>query len=122
MYIQTIDGAHIIDINLGTIQTHFGVTSVENLSAGTKTLIVANHLNNSEIAIRLDNCGKNVLEVFFKDFIQSKIECFITHLVSIDMCEKLENFNLYFNNQIIELKDFNKNLKIEVERVYNDLI
>jgi hypothetical protein len=119
-FINIIDKATVLDATLGTIQTPFGITSVSDLSGGTKTLIVANHIETPTATIDLDNCGDNALTVFLNTFIDSDIECIITHLGYIEVQPNNTGKKLILNNQTINLTDFNKALEIEMEREYND--
>ena len=67
-----IDGASLLDANTGTIQTPYGVTDINNLSTGCKTVL--NYIfikENRErykdvLAIDATECGWNSLEELFR--------------------------------------------------------
>lgn len=69
---KDIDKADLIDSNIGTIQTPYGITSIDSLSTGCKTVI--NYIviaSNREIykdvkAICATECGWNALEELFE--------------------------------------------------------
>ena len=69
---KDIDKADLIDSNIGTIQTPYGITSIDSLSTGCKTVI--NYIviaSNCEIykdvkAICATECGWNALEELFE--------------------------------------------------------
>ena len=67
-YMKEIDNAEIIDEALGTIQTPFGVTSLENLSTGCKTVLNLNFLLSTGMASSIDltECGTNALDAIFE--------------------------------------------------------
>lgn len=69
---QSIDQAILVDANIGTIQTPYGITSIDNLSIGCKTVLNYIFLElNCELykdvkAIYATECGWNAIEELFK--------------------------------------------------------
>ena len=66
-YMRLIDGAELIDENIGTIRTPFGVTVLGNLSTGAKTVLNLLYLQDKKNPIVLDitGCGTNALNAVF---------------------------------------------------------
>ena len=66
-YLKQIDGAEIIDDELGTITTPLGATILENISTGAKTALNLYYLqhSNTPMAIDITECGANALDVIF---------------------------------------------------------
>lgn len=62
-FMKKVDHA-VLSQNVGFINTPFGVTSIINLSTGTKTLILANHSLENEV-LDISQCGYNVIDILF---------------------------------------------------------
>lgn len=68
---RIIDGAILIDKNMGTIKTDFGVTVIDNLSTGCKVVLtylyIQRHRDDYDNKVLLDvtECGANALDVLF---------------------------------------------------------
>lgn len=69
---ESIDHAKLLDANIGTIVTPYGLTSIDNLSTGCKTVLncIFIHGHNKEYdfikAVNATGCGWNALEELFK--------------------------------------------------------
>lgn len=69
--IKKIDNAVLLDKDIGTVRTPFGVASIENLSSGCKTVLVLQYLiRNSndysgKILLDVTACGYNALDILF---------------------------------------------------------
>lgn len=70
--IGNIDKASMLDKRIGTIQTPYGITSVDSLSTGCKTVLNYLFLVNNKIeydsikAIDATECGWNAIEELFR--------------------------------------------------------
>ena len=66
-YLKQIDGATIIDAELGTITTPFGASILENISTGAKTVMNLLYLqkNNKPVTLDITECGANALDAIF---------------------------------------------------------
>lgn len=68
---RSIDHAELLDKNTGTIKTPFGVTGIENLSMGCKTVLVYLYIQRNKelfpdrVKIDVTGCGSNALSVLF---------------------------------------------------------
>ena len=77
---QRIDKSELIDINLSTIKTPYGVCNIKCLATGCKTVLntiyIMEHKKEYEYvkAINATECGWNALDVLF-DIIDRKIFC-----------------------------------------------
>lgn len=64
-FMKHIDNAEYI--GNGLIKTIFGVTEIQNLSSGCKTLILLNHQDElGNCVINISECGQNALDFVFK--------------------------------------------------------
>lgn len=65
-YLKKIDSAEVISPI--AIKTKYGITSLDSISTGCKTLIILNHLikENNQIDLSIDECGCNVINEVFK--------------------------------------------------------
>ena len=66
-YLEQIDGARILDDELGTVRTPLGTTILENISTGAKTVLNLLYLqkNNKAAAVDVTECGANALDAVF---------------------------------------------------------
>jgi hypothetical protein len=91
--IKIIDGAEIIDTKLCTIKTPFGVTSIRNLSSGSKTAINVMHIarNKLDYSVDISECGWNALNCIFEflDLNDSCVQILLRH-VDFDECNDFE--------------------------------
>lgn len=81
-YMKKIDGAEIIDENLGTIKTPLGITSMWNLSSGLKTLLYVRKLiqeGNTDKPVFVGSAGENALELIFKEADNTGLPMVIRH-------------------------------------------
>lgn len=67
---KIIDGAELLDKNLGTVKTKFGVSDVLHLSTGCKVVLSYLYIFNiaheySDRILNVTECGSNALEVLF---------------------------------------------------------
>ena len=69
-----IDRARLLDKELGTIRTPFGITSIEHLSSGCKTVIGYRHRRAEDIGCvyNITMAGLNALEVLFRVVSEAK--------------------------------------------------
>ena len=67
-YLKQIDGAKILDAEMGTIITPLGATVLENISTGTKTVLNLIHLQriNKPAILDVTECGANALDAVFE--------------------------------------------------------
>lgn len=70
--IEEIDGAKLIDRNFGTIKTPFGLTDINHLSSGCKTVldylfISRNKDEYKDCVLNVTICGYNALEALFRE-------------------------------------------------------
>lgn len=78
--IMNIDKAKLIDRNIGTIETPFGITSIDNVSTGCKAVLNYIYISNNKIsyrdikAIDATECGWNAIEELFKAIERKKYE------------------------------------------------
>lgn len=93
---QSIDKAVLLDKNIGTIQTRFGVSDILHLSTGCKVVLSYLYIKRcgdtfSGKVLDITECGSNALDVLF------------------DCVEKLNDsetvFLLRHSNQLIKCKD-----------------
>lgn len=68
---QKIDNAKVIDYETGEIKTAFGLTNINNLSSGCKTVLVYLYMKRhpdkyKDYVINVTGCGYNALESLFK--------------------------------------------------------
>lgn len=61
-----IDSAILLDSNNGCIETPFGITCIENMSTGCKTVLNYMYADESYEYINVNGCGENALELLFK--------------------------------------------------------
>lgn len=75
---NVIDNAVLIDKEIGTIKTPYGVTSIDCLSTGCKTILnyifLSSNKYNHIKAIDATGCGWNALEGLFKAIEESKYD------------------------------------------------
>ncbi len=65
---KEIDGVELLDRCTGAIRTHFGLTDIEHLSSGCKTVLYYLYLKRmhvDNIHLCVTRCGWNALEVLF---------------------------------------------------------
>lgn len=91
--INEIDKATIIDKKLGTIKTPRGITSIENLSTGCKTVLNYLHLADCKSDINVidaSQCGYNALEVLFSTIeeLNYPVNIILAHKDNIFRCGK----------------------------------
>lgn len=87
MYMKKIDGAQILDqvnnraIKSEVVQTKFGITTLQNLSTGLKTLLNIRYLIKRKISavVNIDECGENVLIDIFNLVDNEDIELLLHH-------------------------------------------
>lgn len=103
--IKQIDNAVMIDKKIGTVRTSRGVTSIENLSTGCKTVLNYIYIAKNEskiVAIDGSHCGYNALEVLFSviEKIEYPINIIIMHKDTLFKCSSREyNIN---NERVIQ--------------------
>lgn len=95
-----VDGAVLINKELGTVETSKGVTSIDNLSTGCKTIlnylfVLKNPKYNEKIkAIDVSSCGVNALETLFKvmekleKLGEKQIALILKHKDNLNGCQK----------------------------------
>ena len=93
--IKQIDNGLIIDKKLGTVKTSRGITSIENLSTGCKTVLNYVYISknkNKEVAIDASYCGYNALEVLFSviEEVKYPIDIIIRHKDNLFQCSDRE--------------------------------
>ena len=93
--IKQIDNGVIIDKKLGTVKTLRGITSIDNLSTGCKTVLNYVYIskNKNEIkAIDASYCGYNALEVLFLTIekVNYPINIIIRHKDNLFKCNDRE--------------------------------
>ena len=100
--LKEIDNASILDFDLGTVKTPYGVTSMESLSTGCKVIlsylyIQRNKENYGGIYLDITECGSNALEVLFQcvDKLGDNETVFI--LRHLDSLEKVSNRDYMIN-------------------------
>lgn len=81
---KKIDGAVLLDSNLGTIQTKFGITNIKSLSSGCKTILSylymkRNSDSQGDKILDITECGANALEMLFQcvDYYQDSKTVFL---------------------------------------------
>lgn len=92
--IEEIDGAKLIDCNLGTIKTPLGLTDINHLSSGCKTVldylyITRNNDKLKDFALNVTICGYNALESLFVQMDRlndSDTILLLQHTDSLQMC------------------------------------
>lgn len=79
--LQKIDGATLVDVSLGTINTPFGTTSIRHLSTGCKTAILCFYYisRNESKCINVSECGGNALEEIFDLVDDSCVSVMLRH-------------------------------------------
>ena len=89
---EEIDGAVLLDVNLGTIKTKRGITSIDNLSTGTKTVINYILSDCSIDAVNVTQCGWNALEELFKyiDITGKNLPVVLKHKDDVFNCSNRE--------------------------------
>ena len=91
--IANIDKAILLDKKIGTIQTPYGITNIDSLSTGCKTVLNYIFLANNEVeyssikAIDATECGWNAIEELFK----------IIEIVKYDLGVIIEHNNKLYN-------------------------
>ena len=77
---RVIDTAEIIDYQLGTVSTPFGITSMQNLSTGCKTALLVHCLctdtlkfNEDIVTVELVGCGWNAVQEVIRACIKESI-------------------------------------------------
>lgn len=107
--LKKIDGAEIIDKNIGTIKTKYGVTNISSISTGCKTILNYIYLTENPDAypqikaIEITECGVNAMEELFKQMEQdnSNMAVILRHKNKITMCENrdyLVNGNVHMTD------------------------
>jgi len=98
---EKIDNAVLIDIGLGTIKTPYGITSIQHLSTGCKTVLnyiyIIDNMADIEMlndikAISANECGWNALEELFKvaESKETNIGIILEHENGVCMCSDRE--------------------------------
>lgn len=83
--IYDVDRAIIIDDKLLKIQTPYGITSVDDLSTGCKTLLNICYIfeayeeNDTRAVVNVNECGNNILEKIFDIVEGTSIYLYISH-------------------------------------------
>jgi hypothetical protein len=103
-YIAFIDGASLIDKNIGTIKTPFGVTSIKDLSTGAKTVLNVMHVakNKLDYAVDITECGWNAIDCIF-EFLDQNDNCVQILLQHVEFRECKDHE--YLVNDSIHCKD-----------------
>lgn len=92
---RSIDHAELLDKNTGIIKTNFGVTSIENLSMGCKTVLVYLYIQRNKdlfrdsVKIDVTGCGSNALSVLFDlmdKYDNRGIVLFLNHINDLYKC------------------------------------
>lgn len=104
---KAIDKAELLDKAIGTIKTPRGITSIDHLSTGCKTIIVYNymlkHIDTKKIFLDLSYCGVNALEYIFSIAEnQDKIKFILRHKDRVYECKDRE-YIIDGNRQITNL-------------------
>ena len=73
--LKEIDGAQLIGED--TVRTPFGVTSLNNISSGSKCLLLA--LSNDKVYVNFDEAGSNVLALANKIAVNRNINIYMTN-------------------------------------------
>lgn len=96
-----IDSAELLDSTTGLIKTRYGLTDINHLSTGCKTILNYFYLQRHHTpytVIDLSECGYNALRVLF-DFVEKQgqvMDFLLTHQDSLDECGEREYL---INNQ-----------------------
>ena len=77
------------------IKTRFGITTLDNLSTGCKTVMLAIYYVGTDIFVRIDECGENALKVLYLLSDKLNINAFAT--IPIPIYE--ENLNCVINGE-----------------------
>ena len=81
--ISKIDRAKVLDAELGTIETPYGVTDYKHLSSGTKAVLIALFLiencEDSNFVLNMNECGGNVYDILFDVVEKSDLLLFLNH-------------------------------------------
>ena len=98
-WLLKIDEAVIIDRKLGSVKTPYGLTNIESLSTGLKTLINVYMCIKRGIKynVCITECGVNVLNELFKIANNTGMELLIT---SIEVGDLEEDFEYLINGKI----------------------
>lgn len=100
-----IDKAKLLDKNIGTIQTPFGITNITNLSMGCKIVLVYLYMRRNidkyaDYILDITECGSNALEVLFECMDKlgdSSVVLLLRHSDGIELCTDRE-FAINGNN------------------------
>jgi hypothetical protein len=94
-YIKRIDGAIIADRASRAILTPYGITELDNLSTGAKTVLVIMHIakNKLDYAVDVNECGENALNCIF-DFLERNDNC-VPILLSHIMIRKCDDHEFF---------------------------
>lgn len=67
MILEKVDSAKLLDKGIGTVQTPFGVTSIESLSTGCKAVLLYRYFvkHSEPVMLSVIECGTNALNVLF---------------------------------------------------------
>lgn len=90
---KIIDNAELLDKQLGTIKTPRGITSIDNLSTGCKTVLtyiyILKHSETNKTFLELSYCGANAIDHLF-DLVghEDKIKFILRHKDRIYECKE----------------------------------
>ena len=107
-----IDG--VISRDDKVIETRFGKTTLESLSTGCKSILLALFYEKTGIYVRIDECGENALKVLYSLAKGKDINVYITIPIPIyeeELCCTINNelynggFNIY--RKLVELNGYN---------------
>lgn len=90
-FMKKYDGAVVESYDADSICTPFGTVSKDNISTGTKTLILANYYkraeNQEEVLLCCDECGQNIFDDLFAIVDNSNISLLLHHsLIPSKLC------------------------------------
>lgn len=90
-----IDDAELLDNNLGTIKTKFGITSLRHLSTGCKVVLSYRYIIKNNVykngVLDITECGFNALEELFSavdDFNDSRTIFILRHTDGLVNCKR----------------------------------
>lgn len=108
--LKEIDNASILDFDLGTVKTPYGVISMESLSTGCKVILSYLYIQRNKekyrgIFLDITGCGANALEVLFQcvDKIGDNETLFILrHLSNLDRVSNRDYMinDIYYNSLV----------------------
>ena len=99
--IADIDAAKIIDYDLLTIKTTFGITDIYNFSTGLKTILnvlyLSKHENSTQVLVNIGECGDMAVNTLLRLNTNSNICFYLTHSICIDE-DSFEEVDYYIND------------------------